>query len=332
MNTIVISIVLLSVLTIILVIGVLVAIQKKKEKGIKKQLQNLEIEKNKIDSIPIVPELTKIESLNKNEKLDAMYNKWKERLDVIRTNQIPKITDMLLDADYSLSKQDYKSTIYKIAKLEMEIYKVRTNSDFLLNEIKEITSSEERNRAIITNLKSVYRDLYQKYTQDKASYGEVAESIDLQFENIAKRFESFEVTMENNEYTEVPNIVKSLDEMLKHMANVIEEMPSIYLMTSSILPKKIEEAETEYNAMVSDGYPLDYLNVEYNITEANKKINDIKDRSKVLNLEDSLFELKVLSDYFDSLFTDFEKEKVNRSIYEEANKALVLLSGDKYFW
>lgn len=320
MNTIVVSIVMLVIVAIILIIGVLVAIQKKNEKKIKKQLQNLEIEKNKIDSMPIIPELTKIESLNKNGKLEAMYNKWKDRLDVIRTNQIPKITDMLLDADYSLSKQDYKSTVYKIAKLEMEIYKVRTNSDFLLNEIKEITTSEERNRAVITNLKSVYRDLYQKYNGNKDSFGEVVESIDLQFENIAKRFESFELAMENNEYTEIPNIVKSIDELLKHMTNIIEEMPSIILMVTNVLPHKIEEANEEYTTMVNEGYPLDYLNVEYNVTEANKKINDIKDRSKVLNIEDSLFELKVLSDYFDSLFTDLEKEKVNRSVYEEANR------------
>ena len=181
-------------------------------------------------------------------------------------------------------------------------------------------SSEERNRAIITNLKSNYRDLYQKFSEDKAAYGDVVESIDLQFENIAKKFESFEVTMEKGEYTEISSIVKSLDEMLKHMSNVIEEMPSIELMITSVLPKKIEDAQNEYNEMVSEGYPLDYLNVEYNINEANKKITDIKDRSKVLNLEDSLFELKVLSDYFDSLFTDFEKEKVNRNNYEEANR------------
>ena len=118
-STIVITIILLTIIAIILIIGVLLAIQKKNHMDVKKKLANLEIEKNKIDSMPIVPELTKIESLNKNGKLEAMYNNWKDRLDVIRTNQIPKITDMLLDADYSLSKQDYKSTIYKIAKLEM---------------------------------------------------------------------------------------------------------------------------------------------------------------------------------------------------------------------
>ena len=322
-STIVITIILLTIIAIILIIGVLLAIQKKNHMDVKKKLANLEIEKNKIDSMPIVPELTKIESLNKNGKLEAMYNNWKDRLDVIRTNQIPKITDMLLDADYSLSKQDYKSTIYKIAKLEMEIYKVRTNSDFLLNEIKEITTSEERNRAVITNLKSIYRDLYKKFSDSKESYGDVAESIELQFENIAQRFENFESHMEDNDFAEVPKVVKSIDELLKHMTNIIEEMPSIYLMTSSVLPKKIKEASEEYESMKNTGYPLDYLNVEYNITEANKKINDIKEKSKELNIEDSLFELKILSDYFDSLFTDFEKEKVNRNVYEEANRTFV---------
>ena len=100
MSTIVLIIVSLVIVAILLIVGVLYAIQSKKDKDIKKQLENLEIEKNKIDSAPIIPELSKIESYLNNEKLEAMYNNWKDRLDVIRTNQIPKITDMLLEADY----------------------------------------------------------------------------------------------------------------------------------------------------------------------------------------------------------------------------------------
>ena len=243
----------------------------------------MEVEKNKLDSVPIVPELTKVESYLNNEKLESMYNNWKDRLDVIRTNQIPKITDMLLEADYSLSQQDYKSTIYKIAKLEMEIYKVRTNSDFLLKEIKEITSSEERSRTLITKLKSEYRTLYEKFTKERESYGEIADAVEMQFETIAKRFEDFEAVMDSNEFLEVNGLIKAIDEMIKHMTNVIDELPSIILMCTSILPKKIQEVEQEYDRMVKEGYPLDYLNVEYNIEEANKKINDIYDRAKVFN-------------------------------------------------
>ncbi len=321
MNKIILIMTTLFLLAAILIVAVLNIIQGHKNKKIKKRLEQLEIEKNKIDSAPIMPELSKIEAFLKNEKIEILYNDWKNRLNEIKNTEIPKITDMLLDADYSVSKMDYKNALYKIAKLEMQLYKVRQSTDELLDEIKEITTSEERNRAIITKLKANYRELYQKYNDSKSEYGDVANSVNLQFENIAKRFEDFERVMENNEYTEVTAIIKAIDEMLKHMTVVVEEVPVIILMADSILPKRIKEASETYSAMLKSGYPLDYLNVEYNINEANKKISDIKDRAKVLNLEDSLFELKILLEYFDGLFNDFEKEKNERKAYEDASSA-----------
>lgn len=312
-----ISIYVLAAITIIVVLNIMQSFRNKK---IKSKLEKLEIEKNKIDSTPITPELSKIESYLKNDKLEVMYSGWKTRLEDIKNNQIPKISDLLLEAEYSMKQSDYKNIIYKIAKLEMEIYKVRTNSQFLLNEIKEITTSEEKNRAIITKLKAKYRTLYQKYNETKNEFGEIAKSVDLQFENISKRFEDFEIVMEKNDYIEITNVIKAIDEMLKHMEVIIEEVPVIVIMATNILPKKIKEVENTYKEMQKRGYPLDYLNVEYNIEEANKKIVDVMDRTRVLNLEDGLFELKVLMEYFDTVFDDFEKEKSDKTTYEEANK------------
>ena len=307
------------VLTAIIIIVVLNIMQSLNNKKLKQELEDLEIEKNKIDSTPITPELSKIESYLKNDKLEVMYSGWKTRLEDIKNTQIPKISDLLLDAEYSLKQSDYKNTMYKIAKLEMEIYKVRTSSQFLLNEIKEVTTSEEKNRAIMTKLKAKYRTLYQKYNETKNEFGEIAKSVDLQFENISKRFEEFEKAMEQNNYIEITNIIKAIDEMLKHMEVILEEVPVIVIMATNILPKKINEVENTYQEMQKRGYPLDYLNVEYNIEEANKKITDVMDRTRVLNLEDGLFELKVLMEYFDTIFDDFEKEKTDKSSYEESN-------------
>ena len=308
--------------TLIIVLVILCILKNRKKKKYKKIIKNLDYQKNRLDTSPVGPELAKIENLASNEKLELLYKNWKERLNDIKEIQIPKITDMLIEAEYSLSKTDYKSTMYKIAKLEMEIYKVRATSAFLLNEIKDITNSEERNRASITKLKAKYRDLYEKFEETQNEFGEFAKVVSIQFETIAKRFEDFETLMEENEYTEVPSILKIIEELLKHMEVVIEELPSIVLIAEGILPKKIEEIIDIYNKMVTAGYPLDYLNVEYNIEEAKKKITDILDRAKVLNLEDSLFELKVLTEYFENLFTDFEKEKVIKADYDEANKTL----------
>jgi len=229
---------------------------------------------------------------------------------------------MIIDAEYSLDKKDYKSTMYKIAKLEMELYKVRTKSDFLLDEIKNLTNSEERNRAIITKLKSRYREILEKFRETESEFGDMAKPVELQFENISKRFEEFEDIMDANEYEEVTGVIKAIKEMLNHIEVVVDELPSIVLIGENILPKKMEEINKIYAKMKEEGYPLDYLNIEFNIEEANKKIKDILDRASVLDLEDSLFDLKVLTEYFESLFTDFEKEKIIKGEYVNADKTL----------
>ena len=293
--------------------------KKNKKARYKKMIDNLDYQKNQLDTSPVGPELAKVESYINNDKLEVMYKNWKERLDDIKEVKIPKITDMLIEAEYSLSKMDYKTAMYKIAKLEMEIYKVRTTSEFLLDEIKDVTNSEERNRGNITKQKAQYRKLYQKFKETQNEYGDYEEIVEKQFETISKRFEDFEILMEKNDITDIPKVFKVIDDMLNHMEVIIEELPSIILIGQNILPKKIEQIKTIYNKMNSEGYPLEYLNIEYNIEEANKKIEDILERAKVLNIEDSLFDLKVLTDYFEKLFTDFEKEKVIKVDYEDTN-------------
>ena len=305
------------VATLVSIITMILIIRGRKKRMMKRAISALEIEKNKLASSPIVPELAKVESFLNNEKLEVMYNEWSERLKDIKENQVPNLSNMLLEAEYSLKQKDYKSTIYKIAKLEMELYKVKTNSEFLLGEIKEITNSESKSRSAITKYRALYRELYDKFISSKDAYGKFSSVVETQFEVIAKRFEDFETIMDNNEFDEVSTIINIIDELLKHMEIVIEEVPSIVILAYNVLPKRLEEVTSIYNAMVNDNYPLDYLNVEENLTEASNKLRDIIERTKSLNLQDSLFELKVLLDYFDSLFVDFENEKRARSSYHE---------------
>jgi septation ring formation regulator len=320
MDDVVLTFLALALLSAILVTVTLYVIRSLQKNKIQKHLNKLEFEKNQLSSVPIDPELEKIKEFLKNESIEIMYKGWKERLEDIRKNQIPKVNDLLIDTNYGLKNLSKKDVLPKLVLLEMELYKVRENSQSLLSEIKSITTSEEKNRNIITKLKVTYRELLTKFTKTKIEYGKVAETITIQFENINKRFEDFEKSMEDKDFAEVTKIIKAIDDMLKHMAVVIEEVPTIQLIGTSILPKKIKEALEVYDYMVKNNYPLHYLAVEDNVKEANKKIEDILDRAKMLNLEDSLFELKILMEYFDDLFEDFEKEKQERYNYEEISK------------
>ena len=217
---------------------------------------------------------------------------------------------MLIKADGYVESRNYKELRPLLADIELKIYKLNEKTSKLLGEIKEVTLSEERNRERIVKLKSDYRVIKAEFERDKSSYGEVTEAIELHFENIEKRFSDFEVAMEKKDYDEINYIVKGLDEMVEHISYVIKEVPAVLIMCHELIPSKIEDISQIYINMTRDMYQLDYLNVDYNIAETNKKLNDILDRVKVLNLEDVVFELKTIISYFDSLYNDFEKENL----------------------
>ena len=306
------------VIAVISITVVLVVIQKHKVKAIKDELETLDKEKNMIASTPVLSELSKVEPIIKNDKMGEKYKNWQRRFEMIRDNKIALINDMIIELDLeSTNGKDYKTIRKKMAKTEIEIYKARESANELLNEIKEITLSEEKYRSIVTKLKTKYRNLVKTFQNHRSDYEDVADVIDLQFENIEKRFLDFENVMEKNEYDEVIHIVKALDTMIDHMAIVIEEAPNLVLLAEKLIPRRIEEIEATSQEMEEKGYPLGYLKIPYNMEESRKNISTILDRIRVLNLEDCMFELKTMLDYLDSIFNDFEKERFARRVYEE---------------
>lgn len=312
-KTILITVILLLIITLIVII---VLSKRKRSKRLKNLIEQLDREKNIIETAPIPSELSKLETIIKNDKIEEKYNNWMERFDLIRTENIDKINDMIIDLDITGGIK-YNQYIKKIAQVEIELAKAKELTDTLLDEIKEITLSEEKYRSIITKLKTRYRELSNSFDTHKKEYGDIAEIIELQFENIEKRFQDFESAMEKNEYNEVVHIVKAIDSMIDHMGIVITEVPDLVLLTTKLIPKRIEQINTTYDEMTGRDYPLEYLQIPYNIEQTNKNVSNIIDRIKVLNLEDCMFELKTMLEYLDSLFVDFENEKLARKKFEE---------------
>ena len=309
------------IVVVIILVVIFIIKNMKLTKKLRDSISKLETEKNLVLSAPILNELSKVETLARDEKTKSKFEIWQNRFDDIRNKDIPEITDMLLNADNYMETRNYKALRSTLANAELKIYKLREKTNKLLNEIKEITLSEEKNRERIVKLKSDYRMIKSDYEKDTAAYKNVSEAIELQFETIEKRFQEFEVAMEKKDYDEINYIVKGLDEMLEHMSYVVKEVPAILIMCDELIPNKIKDISSIYNNMIYDRYQLDYLNVDYNIAETNKKINDIIDRVKVLNLEDVVFELKTIISYFDSLYNDFEEEKAAKTKFDENMKS-----------
>ena len=317
MDKVTVIIIVASIIFIAILLFVIKTIFKnKKKKSILSSIDKLTTEKNMIISSILKSELAKAEKLANNKKTEKEVEDWKSRFEEIENTDMPILTDELIEVETRMVENDYEKAFEALTKAEKDIFHVKAKSIKLLGEIKDLTESEDRNREAITKLKSVYREVVFKYNKNKNDYQDVSSRIELQFENINKLFSAFEVAVQNKEYEELGKIVKALDDMINNISIVIEEAPTIVLMAKMVLPKKMKDIKNISTRLTRDGYNLEYLNIDYNIEETNKKINEIMDRLYVLNLQDSIFDLKTLIDYYEGLYSDFDSEKRGKKEYE----------------
>ena len=312
------------IVTIILVIVVLNVINNKEKKKLKAEIEKLEKGKNMIISASMLSELNKVEALVNNDEMKEKLDDWKARFNDIKDKDMPKITETINEIEELFLEKNFKDLKGLVLKADFDLNNLKTKASFLLDEIKDVTLSEERNRETITKLKAQYREILSTYKDYENEYEIVKVPLELQFENIEKLFNAFEVLMEQNAYTEVGRIVKAIADVIGNLKVIIEETRPIVSLGKSLIPKKEDDIKNIYDKMTREGYNLEYLNIDANIEEANKKIKDIFGRLNVLNVEDSLFELKTMHDYFDSLYADFDKERYSKKIYEDYSRSILI--------
>lgn len=300
----------------------LIIISIKRKNSLKKKVEELDYEKNKIIGVPILSELSKVRELVKTDDLKQKLADWDETFKEIKEDKINSLTDLITEADFLVDRRDYKNALKKIANIEINLEAIKIKTDTLLEEVKVITKSEERNRGVVTKLKAIFRECENKYERIGKEYGPLRESIELYFIDVDKEFKKFETYMDRNDYVSVEKIVLNLENKINVLKNYLDKTPDLVLMATVMIPNKIEETKTAYSRMQRDGYPLDYLNIEYNIKEIEDKTSHIIDDLKDFKLDNADIELKTMLEYFNTIFNSFDKEKEYKEIFRENIKKL----------
>ena len=312
------------IVSVLIIIIVLNKINKKGKNKYKQEIEELERDKNQIISSDIMSSLQTVEEFVNNDLMQEVYTNLRKRFDAIKKEDIPKITDNLLKLEDLYDSKKYKELSKLLGTVEFDIYLVKAKSDYLLKEIKRITLSKGKNREIATSLKTRYRLVLNEYNNHKIEYTYISKPIELQFENIDKLFSNFEVAMEGNNYSEVNKIIKALDNMIGNLELVIKEGPSIILMGTKLIPRKIDDIKSIKDSMQRSGYNLDYLNIDNSIKDANKKIATDLEKINVLNITDSSVELKTILDYFDNLYNEFDKERLAKKTFDDEMRSVLV--------
>ena len=93
------------VLAIILIVITIAVIKGKQSKKYKKEIEELDIEKNSLLGVPVLSEITKVKELIKTDNLKEKLNDWDNTFKYIRDEKIPELTDSISDADFLIDRK-----------------------------------------------------------------------------------------------------------------------------------------------------------------------------------------------------------------------------------
>ena len=301
----------------IAMIIILIIINSKRKGKLKKTIEELDYEKNKLIGVSVLSELSKVRELVKTDDLKEKLAYWDETFKEIKEEKIDNLTDLITEADFLIDRRDYQNALKKIANIEMSLEALKNKTESLLEEVKVITKSEERNRALVTKIKALYRECESKYDRNKKDYEPLCESIESYIRKIEQGFKKFETYMDRNDYVSVEKVVIALENDVNILKKYLDETPDLIIMATIMIPNKIKETDNLYARMQRDGYPLDYLNIEYNIKEIKTKVAKIIENMKDFTIKNADIELKTMLEYFNSLFNSFDKEREAKDIFRE---------------
>ena len=83
-----------TIIAMVIVIIILHFIRKFEMKYYRDRIKELERQRNIVASTPVLLELSKVEPIIKNDKMEEKYNKWQDEFVSIKENRLTVIDDM----------------------------------------------------------------------------------------------------------------------------------------------------------------------------------------------------------------------------------------------
>ena len=96
------------IISMAIIVGILQLINKKEKQKYAIEIKKLERDKNLIISASILSELNKVEPLVNNSETKEIFEGWQRRFKEIKDEEVPKITDALLEIEEIFHEKKYK--------------------------------------------------------------------------------------------------------------------------------------------------------------------------------------------------------------------------------
>lgn len=286
-------------------------------KRVYKEVDRLESWKIDIMNRPVTDELTMVKSLNMVGQTEELFEKWRNQWDEIVTTELPDIEEALFDIEESADKYRIRKAKQLMNELNDRLQKIEDSIKGILDELKDLVGSEERNRVEVEELQQLYRDVRRSLLAHSNTFGKAEAKMESMLDEANEKFKEFEEAMEHGNVLVGTEIVLFIKERLARMQMLIAEVPGLLKECQQAIPNQLDELFSGVKEMKEEGFVLSHLQIEKEIHQIHSKLSEFLLHIENADIEPVKVGITELQLKIENFYDQLEKEVLSKHFVQQ---------------
>nr|WP_309099655.1 septation ring formation regulator EzrA [Fredinandcohnia onubensis] len=290
-------------------------------KKIYKDVDRLEAWKIDMMNRPVTDEIAKVKELNMTGQTEELFERWRKQWDEIVTVALPDVEELLFDAEDLADKYRFGKAKRVLTQIEAILNDAESNIAIILEELKDLVGSEEKNRVEVDELNQQYRELKKNLLAHRHTFGRAEKQLEMNLEGVYGKFKEYEEATTNGNYFEAREIVLLIKDALSVTKQQMDEIPHLLHECQSAIPNQLTEVSEGYTQMEQEGYSLGHHQIEKAIERMREQLSQYISLIEELKLEDVKKGIEEARESLDTIYDLLEAEvKANQFVKKEVEK------------
>ncbi|WP_449537262.1 septation ring formation regulator EzrA [Ferdinandcohnia sp. Marseille-Q9671] len=309
------------IIGIIILASVIVIFGFYSRKKIYKAVDKLEAWKIDMMNRPVTDEIAKVKELNMTGQTEELFERWRKQWDEIVTVMLPDVEELLFDAEDLADKYRFGKAKRILGQIEAILNDAEANIVVILDELKDLVGSEEKNRIEIDEFTKLYRELKKTLLAHRHTFGQAETQLETQLDSINGSFKLFEEATSNGNYFEAREIVLLIKDSLSATSKQMDEIPHLLHECQTSIPNQLNEVSEGFNQMQQEGYALEHHQVDKEIERMRVRVTELVKLIEELKLEEVKKGIEEISEALETIYDLLEEEvKANQFVKNEVEK------------
>lgn len=257
-----------------------------------------------------------------NSTFSEIYLERRKQYDDITNKRDEDIRIALDSLDTLVKEKNYKE--YK--RVEEETSKaLDLFMKAVLNFRSDLSSILQEDNDVHSNavaIKGKYRDIKNFVDAHQSELKPLMKPFDKIFSRSEEQFAEFEKMADEVNYDSAKKILIDLGKLYDAILQVMNELPSLEVLVTTVIPNKLDSLEKEYHTMVEEDYVVNEMHVEEKVSSMRKEIEEIQAQLMYLDIRGVKDKLSAIQTKITDILAGFEEERNAKEIYLSRQNSL----------